>query len=213
MRYQGKLVEWHDDQGYGFIQPVSDGQNDQKIFVHIKAFKARGPRPLTGVVLEYDVALDSQGRLNAQQVAYVSRKTTKAKSPDKKTAQSTQFKSQYHVWLIIGYFAFVLALSMTAQWPWWGLLVIAALSVVTYGVYAMDKRAAQRNDQRVPESNLHLLAVLGGWPGALFAQQNLRHKSIKQPFRRIFWFTVAMNWVLIGLLTVFILPNFLPNFS
>ena len=206
MRYQGKLVEWHDDQGYGFIQPVQGDQRDKKIFLHIKAFKNRGPRPLTGVMLEYDVALDSQGRLNAQQVAYVSRTARKAATKPK--VPLSQLKSHYSIWLIIGYFAFVLALSMTAQWPWWGVLAIAALSLLTYVVYAVDKGAAQRNGQRVPENNLHLLAVLGGWPGALLAQQNLRHKSIKQPFRRVFWFTVAMNWLLVLLMTVFILPKF-----
>ena len=207
MRYQGKLVEWHDDQGYGFIQPAQGDQRDKKIFLHIKAFKNRGPRPLTGVMLEYDVALDSQGRLNAQQVAYVSRKA--AKVSVKTAKQPLQIKSQYYIWLIIAYFAFVLALSMTAQWPWWGILAIAAMSVLTYVIYAMDKSAAQRNDQRIPEKNLHLLALLGGWPGALLAQQHLRHKSIKQPFQKVFWFTVAMNWLLILVFTIFILPKFL----
>ena len=37
MRYQGKLVEWHDDQGYGFIQPAQDDQRDKKIFLHTDA--------------------------------------------------------------------------------------------------------------------------------------------------------------------------------
>lgn len=207
MRYQGKLIEWNDDQGYGFIQPAQSDQRDKKIFLHIKAFKKRGPRPLNGAMLEYDVALDSKGRLNAQQVAYISRKA--AKTPDKTATKSAQLKSQYYIWLVIGYFAFVLALSMTAQWPWWGVLAIAALSVVTYVVYATDKGAAQRGGQRIPENNLHLLALLGGWPGALLAQQNLRHKSIKQPFQRVFWFTVAMNWLLVLVMTVFILPNLL----
>ena len=206
MRYQGKLVEWHDDQGYGFIQPAQGGQGDQKIFLHIKSFKKRGPRPLNGVMLEYEVALDSKGRLNAQHVAYVSRTARKAATKPK--VPLSQLKSHYSIWLIIAYFAFVLALSMTAQWPWWGVLAIAALSLLTYVVYAVDKGAAQRNGQRVPENNLHLLAVLGGWPGALLAQQNLRHKSIKQPFRRVFWFTVVMNWLLVLLMTVFILPKF-----
>lgn len=207
MRYQGKLVEWHDDQGYGFIQPLQATQGEQKIFLHIKSFKKRGPRPLNGAMLEYEVALDSRGRLNAQQVAYVSRHAIK--KPVKIAAQSTHVKSQYYIWLIIGYFAFVLALSMTAQWPWWGVLGIAGLSMITYVVYTVDKGAAQRNTQRVPENNLHVLAVLGGWPGALLAQQHLRHKSIKQPFRRVFWFTVVMNWLLVLVFTLLIMPAFL----
>lgn len=68
-----------------------------------------------------------------------------------------------------------------------------ALSVTTFLVYAKDKSAAINVRRRTPEARLHLLAFIGGWPGALLAQQTLRHKSIKKPFRTIFWFTVVFN--------------------
>jgi uncharacterized membrane protein YsdA (DUF1294 family) len=72
-----------------------------------------------------------------------------------------------------------------------GLYVVASL--VTFIWYAIDKSAAQRGNQRTPENTLHLLALAGGWPGALVAQQKLRHKTKKQPFRIIFWVTVMLN--------------------
>jgi uncharacterized membrane protein YsdA (DUF1294 family) len=40
---------------------------------------------------------------------------------------------------------------------------------------------------------LHLIALIGGWPGAWYAQHSLRHKSHKVNFRRIFWLTVLVN--------------------
>ncbi len=40
---------------------------------------------------------------------------------------------------------------------------------------------------------MHTLALAGGWPGALLAQQWLRHKSAKQEFRAVFWATVVLN--------------------
>jgi uncharacterized membrane protein YsdA (DUF1294 family) len=64
---------------------------------------------------------------------------------------------------------------------------------VTFLVYAWDKSAARRGAWRVPESTLHVLALLGGWPGALLAQRVLRHKTRKQPFGAIFWVTVLAN--------------------
>lgn len=69
----------------------------------------------------------------------------------------------------------------------------AALSVTTFLVYALDKRAARRRHWRVPEKLLHLLALLGGWPGALAAQQVLRHKTRKLQFQALFWTTVMLN--------------------
>jgi len=68
-----------------------------------------------------------------------------------------------------------------------------ALSALTFTVYAVDKAAARANRQRTPEKTLHVLALVGGWPGALIAQEWLRHKSVKPAFRMVFWITVAAN--------------------
>lgn len=67
------------------------------------------------------------------------------------------------------------------------------VSVITFAAYAADKAAAQQRGWRTPESTLHLLALVGGWPGALLAQQRLRHKSSKPSFRSTFWVTVVLN--------------------
>ena len=69
-------------------------------------------------------------------------------------------------------------------------LVIGA---VTFVVYAKDKRAAINGNWRVPEKTLHIFSVAGGWLGALIAQDKLRHKTQKQPFRAIYWLTVVIN--------------------
>ncbi len=67
------------------------------------------------------------------------------------------------------------------------------LSTITFIFYAWDKRSAVKSRWRVAENTLHLLALLGGWPGALIAQQVLRHKTQKQPFKAILWVTVSIN--------------------
>jgi uncharacterized membrane protein YsdA (DUF1294 family) len=79
----------------------------------------------------------------------------------------------------------------------------ATASVITYVLYAWDKRAAIKQRQRVSEKTLHWLALLGGWPGAWCAQQQLRHKTQKTSFRRVYWGMVLLNLVvLIGLIAV-----------
>ena len=70
-------------------------------------------------------------------------------------------------------------------------LVLAA--VASFFMYGEDKSAAELGRWRTPESTLHMLALVGGWPGALIAQRFFRHKTTKQPFRTIFWITVMAN--------------------
>ena len=84
-------------------------------------------------------------------------------------------------------------------------LAYGLLSLITYAVYALDKAAARQGRRRVPERRLHLLALLGGWPGALLAQQHLRHKTSKTRFLLLFWLTVGIN------ISAFILLGSLPR--
>lgn len=61
--------------------------------------------------------------------------------------------------------------------------LVALLSLVTFGAYAIDKRRSkQKNARRIPEATLHRLAWLGGAPGGVLGRQLLRHKSRKRAF-------------------------------
>ena len=73
------------------------------------------------------------------------------------------------------------------------LVAYILVSIFTFAVYAKDKRAAVNGKWRTKESTLHLLSLIGGWPGALVAQNKLRHKSKKQPFKLILWITIICN--------------------
>lgn len=66
-------------------------------------------------------------------------------------------------------------------------------SLTCFVAYAIDKSAARSGNWRTPESTLLILGLVGGWPGALLAQQWLRHKTSKQSFQRKFQLTVALN--------------------
>ena len=66
----------------------------------------------------------------------------------------------------------------------------AVISTITYWVYARDKRRAEEGEWRVPEASLHLLELLGGWPGAFLAQRRLRHKCSKRSYQIVFWLIV-----------------------
>jgi uncharacterized membrane protein YsdA (DUF1294 family) len=78
------------------------------------------------------------------------------------------------------------------------LMIYLTASVIAFFTYAWDKSAAQNDRRRTPEANLHLLGLAGGWPGALIAQQWLRHKSSKIEFLRVYWATVLINCLAFG---------------
>lgn len=64
----------------------------------------------------------------------------------------------------------------------WASVIYGVNSLIALLVYAFDKRAATRHLYRIPERTLHLVEFLGGWPGALIAQQVFRHKNRKPAF-------------------------------
>jgi uncharacterized membrane protein YsdA (DUF1294 family) len=79
--------------------------------------------------------------------------------------------------------------------PWWIAAIYLGTSVVTFVIYAVDKSAARSGRWRVSESTLLSIGLVGGWPGAVLAQQLLRHKTKKLSFGRAFWATVLLNVV------------------
>lgn len=197
MRDQGRLVEWFDDKGYGFIQPNDESKG--RVFLHIKDFARQGPRPIVGCALEYVVQLDGQGRYKAIQVTYLKASQTQKKphsSTIQPNKQSTSKLQPMQIFAII-YILALAILTVSGFLSGMVLLFISIINVMTYWFYGQDKEAAQNGNRRVPENTLHLLSFLGGWPAAWLAQQRLRHKTQKQPFRKIYFCTIGLNILLI----------------
>lgn len=85
--------------------------------------------------------------------------------------------------------------AATVGWglPVWVGALYGILSLLCFVAYALDKAAARTGRRRTPESTLLLMGLAGGWPGALLAQQRLRHKNAKAAFQWRFWLTVFIN--------------------
>ena len=181
MRTKGKITSWNDEKGFGFIQPNTD---KKQIFVHIKSFTNRSRWPEINQSVIYSESSDNRGRPRAVSVDFVSNKISHNNTSESGTISLA----------VAACFLTIVGISVfTGKMPLLilGLYIIASLA--TFLWYAKDKSAAKRGAWRTPESTLHLMSLVGGWPGALIAQQKLRHKSKKQPFRIIFWVTVMLN--------------------
>ncbi len=176
MRNQGTLTSWNDERGFGFITSGDDGR---KVFVHINSFSNRGKRPELNLALSYTLSSDSKGRSCAANVLFADER--------RKSGLSSSV-------IALLFLAAVASCSFYFnKIPRLIFIVYVFASLLTFIMYAKDKSAANNGSWRTPESTLHLLSLFCGWPGALIAQQTLRHKSKKQSFHFVFWVTVVLN--------------------
>jgi uncharacterized membrane protein YsdA (DUF1294 family)/cold shock CspA family protein len=185
MRFEGTLKSWTDDRGFGFIEPDQGGA---EVFVHIKTIVNLQGRPQVGQRFGFEIELGPQGKKRAAKVLPLRQTRPVVTQRNSPTQWGTATLFVIPAFLL-------LYVAVAALWrPPAGLaLYYLVVSFITFAAYALDKAAAARRDQRTPEKALHLLALAGGWPGALLAQQYLRHKSAKLEFRSIFWVTAALN--------------------
>jgi len=186
MRFEGIIKTWNDERGFGFIEPAQGGQ---EIFVHIKAFSSRTARPQVNQRVSFEVELGPQGKKRARNVVPVRSIQPSVRRPRNSPAQwGTATLLAIPAFLVV-----YLVVGVLWRPPMWFAAVYALASLLTFVAYAGDKSSAERGAWRTPESTLHTLSVAGGWPGALLAQQFLRHKSTKAEFRSVFWGTVIIN--------------------
>lgn len=185
MRYQGKITDWKDDKGFGFITPNG---SVQRIFVHIKSFANQQQRPVGNELVTYELTHDTKGRPQANRVAFVGKRARPA-SPSGQATPLVFAKGS----LIAAFLVFVAGSVFAGKLPIAVMWIYLAASFVAVVAYARDKSAARNGGWRTKESTLHLFALAGGWPGALAAQRLLRHKSSKPSFQFVFWVTVILN--------------------
>lgn len=182
MRNAGRITDWNDDKGFGFVVPQGGGE---RAFVHVRAFQRGSRRPVEGDLVSYTVAKGPRGRWQARDVRHAGQKIAAPRAPSRipRTA------------LGIGALVVVALLALAGVMPLLMAVLYFGLSAAAYLMYYVDKEAAGRRAQRTPENVLHLVALLGGWPGALAAQQRFRHKTAKASFQAMFWVTVVVNVV------------------
>lgn len=99
-------------------------------------------------------------------------------------------------------FALLVALPLGGSLALWlhgvssiPLVAYGAVSLLAFLLYWRDKRMARAGQWRVPENVLHAVELAGGWPGALLAQQLLRHKTRKVSYQLVFWLIVLAHQV------------------
>lgn len=186
IRFEGTIKSWNEERAFGFIEPRQGGQ---EIFVHITALPARTGRPSLNQGVSFELELNAEGKKRAKNVQLI----RAARTPRSRATQSATTWGGATLFVVPGFAALYVGISMLWQIPGMVASAYVGLSALCFVMYAADKSAAQSGARRTQESTLLFLGLLGGWPGAILAQQFLRHKSTKASFRSAFWGTVLLN--------------------
>lgn len=170
-----KVIEWNLDRGFGFL---SDDEGKERIFLHIKELVGGARPPMVGDRIAYSLGPDPNGRPQAVKATNLRRGVPLSWSN----------------WLIL---ALLLALPVTGMLhikqpigSYWLMALMLAASATSYLLSSQDKRLAETGGWRISELRLHVLELIGGWPGAFIAQKRFRHKCNKGAYQFVFWIIV-----------------------
>lgn len=113
-----------------------------------------------------------------------------------------RYLTKPRVIVALSFVSVLIGLCLAGRLPWGVLGVYATTSAIAFGTYSYDKFSAKTGRWRTPEKTLLTIGLIGGWPGALLAQEWIRHKSSKMSFQIVFWATVAVNCAVLTWLVV-----------
>ena len=196
--YEGIIKSWKGDKGFGFIQPNGGGKD---VFIHIRDLTHSNYQPQQGDDVCYKVVADKNGKIRAYDAFIKGKEISplyRKKSFKKNQPQEQKINREYWLGmrsiLLIAAIPFVFsALLIKQQYNFIPFFVYFVMSLITFIIYARDKTKAHKKEWRTQESTLHLLELLGGWPGALITQRVIRHKNKKTSFQVIFWIIVIIH--------------------
>lgn len=166
-----RIEEWSAERGFGFLC-----HKGQRVFLHWRDFSQRHKTPEVGDRVSFEIGKDAHGRTCAKNAVHVN------------DGGGLTFRD-------------FLIVAITLLMPVIALIVLDAdllkvggvafsISGVTFLAYLYDKKRAIAKGWRVAEIHLHLLELLGGWPGAFLAQRKFRHKCSKVRYQAVYWLIV-----------------------
>lgn len=195
---RGRIVDWKDDRGFGFIEPETGGP---RLFFHISGTYGTA-RPIVGTEVLYELSRSPDGRLRAVSVAPLAAKVAQRRTIPAQNVAKEKWRQPDWLWIpAILVFPALWWLVTLGKLPLNLFWIFSGVSILTFILYWQDKWAAKRETRRTPERTLQMCALCCGWPGALLAQRLFKHKSSKASFQRVFWVMVVVNIIAVTVLS------------
>lgn len=168
MAEQGRLVQWNDERGFGFIEASSGKRH----FVHISAIARSAARPRIGDEVRFEPSLGADGRPQARAVRIID-----ADPPPvtPRSARGLDWRVPVALILLSG----LLAGLVLANLPQNLVLIYLAMGVVSFIAYGSDKYYAEAGQWRTREKTLLGFDLCFGIVGGLLGQSIFRHKTRK----------------------------------
>ena len=101
MRLQGRVAEWNDERGFGFVRQSGTGA---RVFLHMSQLSASGRRPAIGSLITYELGKDNKGRIQARNAQFVGARNS---APSRLTDTLVSAVVGLIVLLVIGYVGYV----------------------------------------------------------------------------------------------------------
>lgn len=190
MRHTGHITSWDEEQGTGHIK-MTNGL--ELILVHKHEFRNHQTPPQLNQEVSFILSKDNTGKFIAQNVL---------RYEDKLPSTSNIRVALIFSITALFLFSVMIFTKLPAEKAAIILVNYFLISTVTFKAYKIDRTFLLEHIGSLPESTLHFLSLLGGWPGAMLAQEILQHKIHDRGFKTLFWLTIFIN---IGLLAYLIL--------
>jgi len=185
MMRTGKIVQWKDDKGFGFIETT---EGKEHLFFHHTAFENHQQRPQVGLAIEFVRGCDAKGRPCALRVRRQHDKEPKAAAPRPPSRKGTD-SALFAVLLSSAAIALVLPLTHSLKL----FAAYLVMSLFSFIAYNLDKAKAEKGLWRTQENTLLMIDLFCGWPGGLVAQHLFHHKNRKANYQAGFWLITLLN--------------------
>ncbi|BDT67932.1 hypothetical protein os1_21110 [Comamonadaceae bacterium OS-1] len=192
MKKKGKIHHWNTSRGMGSIRSSQTGYD---VLFRIKDYRG-STLPREGETVWFDEVSSVHTKPHAIGVSTVSGNadvhSTRPRHYIGRRSNARPFVLLLFLWVVLGVWG-----VWSYRLPVWLVAAVLAVNLLTVLAYAKGLQTARNRSWRTPEPVLHLLSLLGGWPGAGLAQAVMRYRSQKPSFGTLYWCTVGLHLALL----------------